>query len=272
MLANYNLPSAPFDALAATYDDIFSNSGIGRAQRRLVWMQVDRTFKAGQRILEVNCGTGIDALHLADRGVKVVACDSAPGMIAQARRRIEDSRQQASVDLRCIPTEQIAQLETEGPYDGALSNFAGLNCVSDLNPVARDLARLIRPGGKAVLCLFGRLCLWEILWHLHRSNFQKAFRRLRRKGVAGTVAEGATITVHYPSVRSLRRMFSPYFHLENRIGVGVVAPPSYAESFALRFPRLFRYTVEIDPWLGGCAGLRALADHMVLTFRRSDRQ
>ena len=42
------------------------------------------SFTPGQSILEINCGTGIDALHLASRGVRVDAFDAAPGMIARA--------------------------------------------------------------------------------------------------------------------------------------------------------------------------------------------
>src|SRR5437867_6983468 len=107
----------PFDAIAETYDDTFSNSSIGRVQRRSVWMETYRIFRAGQRILEINCGTGIDALHLASRGIEVVACDASSRMVAVARRRLEASPIRAAIDFRCIPTEQIALLENEGPYD-----------------------------------------------------------------------------------------------------------------------------------------------------------
>ncbi len=179
---------SPFDAVSRTYDSTFSASAIGRAQRNSVWREMNRTFQKGHRILEINCGTGIDALHLAGRGVQVVACDSAPGMIAVARQRLDASSNRALVDLRCLATEQIAQLESEGPYDGILSNFSGLNCLSDLTSVARDLACLVKPGGKAIVCVFGRFCLWEISWYLAHGNFQKAFRRLRRKGVEATLA------------------------------------------------------------------------------------
>ncbi len=183
----------PFDAIADTYDDTFSNSSIGRVQRRLVWMETDRTFRAGQRILEINCGTGIDALHLATRGIEVMACDSSPRMIAVARRRLAASSVRAAIDFRCLPIEQIALLEKEGPYDGIFSNFAGLNCVSDLIGAARDLARLVRPGGKAILCLFGRLCLWEISSYLVRCRFKKAFRRFHRNGVVVILSPGSRV-------------------------------------------------------------------------------
>src|SRR5579864_497017 len=121
----------PFDAVASTYDDHFTHSLIGVAQRESVWRVMDRVFLPGQRILEINCGTGVDAFHLAGRGVWVVACDVSEGMISVARERRKSSPHRDYVDLRTLAIEQICQLEKSGPYDGILSNFAGLNCVRD---------------------------------------------------------------------------------------------------------------------------------------------
>ncbi|HET7841684.1 MAG TPA: methyltransferase domain-containing protein, partial [Terriglobia bacterium] len=89
--AIFTAPPAAFDALAESYDDAFTNTLIGRAQRACVWGEIDRHFKPAQTILEINCGTGVDALHLAERGVRVVACDASPGMIAAARRRLAET-------------------------------------------------------------------------------------------------------------------------------------------------------------------------------------
>src|SRR5260370_200540 len=46
-----------------------------------------------------------------------------------------------------VPTEGVAR------FDGALPNFAGLNCVEDREAVACDVARLLRPRARALVCL-----------------------------------------------------------------------------------------------------------------------
>ena len=43
---------------------------------------LEKAFRPGDRVLEIGCGTGVDACFLAERGVKVLACDSSPQMIA----------------------------------------------------------------------------------------------------------------------------------------------------------------------------------------------
>jgi ubiquinone/menaquinone biosynthesis C-methylase UbiE len=258
----------PFDAVAGEYDARFTNSLIGRAQRESVWTEMDRLFGAGQRILEINCGTGVDARRLSARGIHVVACDSSPEMVAVARRSLDLTPFPDRVEFRVLAIEQISQLGATGFHDGALSNFAGLNCVADLQNVARDLARMVKPGGKMLLCLFGRFCLWEIVWYALHGNIKKAFRRLRDQGVLANLAPNQCVVVRYPSVGFLRRAFGPHFRLVNWKGIGVAVPPSYLEPWAARFVRLFKIATLLDHFLGRCPGFRALADHVMLIFER----
>jgi SAM-dependent methyltransferase len=186
-------PVAPFNAIAESYDDIFSDSPIGRSQRKAVWTEIDRVFLPRQRVLEINCGTGIDAAHMASRGIRVVGCDSAPSMVAVAQKRAANL---PDFDLRfqCLRTEDIGDVASDGPYDGVLSNFSGLNCVSNLQPVARNLAELVRPGGKLLLCVFGRLCLWEVFWYAFSQKPQKDSHRT----FGWSVAEASASYRHPP--------------------------------------------------------------------------
>jgi SAM-dependent methyltransferase len=267
---------APFDALADTYDQTFACSRIGRAQREAVTWEMDRVFRPGQRILEINCGTGVDAVHLASHGVAVLACDIAPRMIGAARQRANkaqlESRLRAPIEFRVLATERIGLLRDASfaaQFDGVLSNFAGLNCVAELSAVVRDLAILLKPGARAVLCLFGRLCAWEVLWYLGHGNAGKAFRRFRPGSSLVQLADGAAVPVRYFSVRELCHRFSPYFRLENWKGVGVAVPPSYMEPWAQRFPEVLNLAAYIDHWLGRCPLMRAMSDHVLMTFERT---
>lgn len=257
---------APFDAVAEQYDEAFTNSLIGRAQREAVWRRLDCCFRSGQRILELNCGTGVDALHLAERGVAVLACDAAPKMIEVARsKRVPMA---GRVEFRVLETERIGDLEDRGPFDGAFSNFAGLNCVEDLGSVARKLVRLLAPGATVLLCMAGRAVAWEMIWYLGHGQAGKALRRFHRDGGTGRVAEGVTVRVWYPSASHMARMFAPEFHLRRWWGIGVTVPPSYLEPLARRYPGALRTLTRIDRVLSAWPVFRGLADHALLEFQR----
>ncbi|HYZ83839.1 MAG TPA: methyltransferase domain-containing protein, partial [Bryobacteraceae bacterium] len=103
------MSSAAFDRLAASYDDMWTHSAIGVAQRDAVWRHLGRVFTPGQSVLELGCGTGEDAVRLQRSGVTVVAIDSSPGMVSVARRRGIDAAVRRIEDLQLV----------EGVFDGA---------------------------------------------------------------------------------------------------------------------------------------------------------
>jgi ubiquinone/menaquinone biosynthesis C-methylase UbiE len=262
--------AAPFDAIAERYDETFTTSKIGRAQRASVWKELEKAFYPGDRVLEIGCGTGVDACFLADRGVEVIACDNSPQMIAVTTRRVTQGDRLGLVYPRLLAAEDVSALRNGDFFDGAFSNFGALNCVEDIQQFARDLAALLKPGATALLCSMGPCCWWELVWYLVHARPDKAFRRLRRGGVTARLTDGTAIRVRYPSVRLLRSTFAPDFHLVSIKGIGVSVPPSYLEDCASRFPRAFEWSMRADSVLSHCPGIRVLADHVLLEFRRED--
>ncbi len=80
---------AYWDVAADSYARDFTTTLIGQKLRAAVWRDLDRAFRPGQKVLELNCGTGLDAVHLAQRKIRVLACDISKGMVEQARRHAE---------------------------------------------------------------------------------------------------------------------------------------------------------------------------------------
>ena len=175
-------PVLAFNALAEDYDLQFTRSRIGGLMRRAVHRRLEARFQSGQRVLELNCGTGEDAVFLGRRGVEVLATDISPSMVEATRSKVEQAGLSAVVHTRCLAIEGLDDLDTP-PFDGVLSDFGGLNCVADLAGVAHGLASRVRPGGVAMLCIMGPTVPWEWLWYSLRREPRRGFRRLRRGGV-----------------------------------------------------------------------------------------
>ena len=264
------LSPAPFDGAAPQYDETFTQTNIGRAQRHAVWRRFERTFKSGQRVLDIGCGTGVDACFLAERGVRVVACDSSSQMLAVADRRIADQRLQKIVHPVLLPAEAIRSLQTNELFDGAVSNFGALNCIEDMARFAAGLATLLRPGARASLVWIGPACLWEMIWYVSHGDTLKAFRRFHRDGVSANVSGGPAFPVTYPTIRNLATAFHPEFCLCSIHGIGVAVPPSYMESWVANHLHLMRSFSFADRALSRIPGIRVLADHVLLEFERTE--
>jgi ubiquinone/menaquinone biosynthesis C-methylase UbiE len=255
-----------FDQMAGEYDDVFTRSMIGRAQRDAVWSVLTQTFDNGDHVLELNCGTGEDALFLARNAITVTACDASGQMIQIASNRLHAEAPGAPVKFNLLPTERLRELQSATKFDGAFSNFSGLNCVADLKQTAEDLATLLPPNAPLLVCLSTRFCAWEMLWFLLHGKFRKAFRRCSGRATA-TVGE-FTVDVYYPTVRKLRTLFSPSFVMRSSMGVGVTVPPSYVESWIRSYPKLLRLLRAIDRVISTLPGFRVIGDHMLLHFER----
>jgi len=260
-----HLAAAAFDRIASSYDELFTDTAVGRAQRRQVWTRLLEAFPPGSRILELNCGTGGDARFLASRGRSVLACDASRAMIqvAQQRHRGNNTR---NAEYRVVANEDLGFLLGEKCFDGAFSNFSGFNCVADLATVAASLAKLVKPGGRVLVCVWSRTCVTEMLWYLLRGEFKKAARRLSTS--SEVTLGGLAISVYYPGVPEIRASFAPWFQLLSRRAIGLFVPPSYVEQWVNTRPHLLARLERFDEWSAAWPILRDLGDHVLLEFER----
>jgi ubiquinone/menaquinone biosynthesis C-methylase UbiE len=259
--------SAVFDRIAERYDEIFTHTLIGRLQRQVVWDVLASTFVKGQRVLEINCGTGEDALFLGARGVLVTACDASAGMIEVAQRRKLQDESDGAVEFRVLANEKLMELPGKRFFDGACSNFSGLNCVEDIAQIAEALGTLLQPAARLVICMSTRVCAWEMVWYLARGRVRRAFRRIPGHTIASV--EGSAVPVWYPTLRQIRKQFAPWFRVRSVRAVGLFVPPSYAEGWAQRHKHVVSACGKLDRLLGRLPILRVLGDHMVLELERT---
>jgi len=255
-------PPCAFDGLAVDYDARFTASPIGRIMRQAVWRRLDAHFHPGDRVLELNCGSGEDAVYLGRRGVQVLATDLSPAMLQIARQKVVQAGLAAQVQVQPLALEHLHALEAP-PFEGALSNFGGLNCVADIGTVAHALARHLRPGAPAVFTVMGPWVPWEWLWFLARGQPAHAFRRLRPGGLMWR-----GLTIRYPSIRTLRQAFASAFRLQRISAVGALVPPPYAEPWTARHPWLLERLNQWERRLETLPPLPWLADHYLAEFVR----
>jgi SAM-dependent methyltransferase len=269
MMSPLRPAASAFDAVASTFDSRFGAWRSVTAQRNAVRTALLKAFPARGHILELGGGTGEDATFLAEHGFDMFLTDPSPAMVMLARKKLEplDARAEiaAGEEMEDFAT---SYLSTGGAmFDGAFSNFAPLNCVADLSPVARGLARLLKPGAPAMLVVFGTFCPGEMITEVLRGRPHLALRRCRRNEVHARLAK-REFTVVYHRRAAIQRAFAPWFALETRLGIGVTVPPSAAEPWISQQPRLLAAMEALDHKLA--RPLAMLGDHVLYQLRRTN--
>jgi len=245
-----------FDRIAKEYDAAWTKSTVGQLQRAQVWRRINPFVKAGDRILDLGCGTGEDALHMMAQGAEVRAIDASGEMVRIAQARGVDAQQLTIESINLLGLQPANH-----PFTGALSNFGALNCVCDLESIALALGRLIRPGGFLAICVMGPSSVWEMTHFLRRDNLRKAFRRCRSTGAMSSMG----VRVTYPSLKQARHAFRRDFKLTAWYGIGLCVPPSYVASLP---DGLLGFLAKVEARIAGWPLLRALSDHRLFLFER----
>lgn len=262
--------AAAFDAIADRFDGRYGAWLSVAAQRRAVRSALAAAFPRGSRLIDIGGGTGEDAEWLAREGRNVLLTDVSPAMVRVAESKL---RPLGLETPRVCPAEQLAALADErdaagvAPFDGGYSNFAALNCVTDLGDPARGLARLIKPGGQLLLVLFGTCPPGEWIVQLARRDVRSAFRRASRGDVHARLG-GRDFTVRYHRAADVARAFGPWFRVVARRGIGIFVPPSAAEPAISSFPRLLAGLEALDRVAS--RPLAVLGDHVLYQLERRD--
>jgi demethylmenaquinone methyltransferase/2-methoxy-6-polyprenyl-1,4-benzoquinol methylase len=136
-----------FAPLAETYDRYARLLSFGQDPRwrRFLVSRVD--VSASDAVLDVACGTGAVALELLRQyDCRIVGIDQSAEMLAEARRRLG-----ARVELRQARAEQLPF--EDGAFDGLTVTYL-LRYVDDPTATMRELARVVRPGGRLAMLEF----------------------------------------------------------------------------------------------------------------------
>jgi SAM-dependent methyltransferase len=234
-----------YDAIAANYDAQVEGDAWMRA---VLHRHYARVFRTGDRVLDVGCGTGIDAVFLAQHGVGVVALDYSPEMVAQCRAKARSAELTLRVDARVLSITDLHTLPAER-FDGLISAFAGLNTLPDLHQFAADAAQLVKPGGRLVLHLLNRFSLWEWLGHVSHANWRAAREVGRRRTRDFTIGGRPVRHTTYFADEAYGRFFHRCFALRGAYALGCLRPPHTVRRISAPVVRTLEWLdVRIGHW------------------------
>ena len=254
-----------YDTIAAGYDEQVRGDDW---MRRKLHAHYARVFAPGRRVLDVGCGTGIDARYLAGLGIDVVGIDASAEMIARLRQRLagEQAGGRARIESRVLQIESLGQLGG-APFDGIIAAFASLSSVVDLGRFAADAARLVRPGGRMIVHMLNRFSLWEWLGCLWRRDFAAA-ASVGRSPTRSFVIGGQPVAHSVFFARMAYSYFEPGFVLREAYALGWVRPPHTVQRLPWRLVHALEWA---DMRLGGLPLVRNAGRFFVLDLERRPR-
>lgn len=214
-----------YDVEAAVYDARVEGDAW---MRHLLWERYTNLFRPGQTVLDIGCGTGIDARFLARRGIRVVGIDRAPSMIREARARLASEPFDALVELREMDVADLASLP-ESWFDGIICAFASLSSVHDLRGFSEKAAERLRPHGSMLVHLLNRWSLWEWLGHVRHGRWRAAHQLGGRHERTFVIGGQAVRHYLYDAPDAYDRFFKPRFRLREAFGLGILRPPHTVE-------------------------------------------
>ena len=253
-----------FSRTAEKYDAFANDHPHLTRMRKKVYDHVSQYLPRGSTILELNAGTGTDAVELAQRGYFVHATDIAPGMLERLRDKVQDMNLGGRITWEARSFLALENVPC-APFDAVFSDLGGLNCVPDLSPVIQQLPKVLHAGSLVTWVLMPRICLWEWL-EVFRWNFRLAFRRLTRHAVHANL-EGLQFDVYYFSARQVINWFGEAYDLIALEGLSVVTPTAESKNLAKRFPSLYCVLSWLDDKLSSHWPWYGWGDFYILTMR-----
>lgn len=258
--------------LTITSDQAFSSKGseyelesqtnpIVKFTRNQVYRHLLSLRKPPASVLEINAGSGYDALNLARMGYRVLATDSAQGMVTMIRKKKHPN----------LRTRQLSffDLNLDQTFDIILSNFGGLNTTGDLERIFRQFPNLLNEDGHVVLTVLNPLCVWEFAnlpWS--RETATRRLNWLRRRPASANI-DGTSVDTYYYTPAQVREAMPSELRLVKIQGLSAIVPPPYMKHICRRFPRLYSALERAEARLSTIWPFSRLGDYFIASFRKS---
>ncbi len=257
--------SEAFSKQSVCFDAADTKNKILQWMRWRVRKHVLNMWKRGEHILELNAGTGIDAVFFAEHDFNIHATDNAPGMINVLERKVKEKHLENKITIQRCSFLELEKVK-EGIFDHIFSNFGGLNCTDKLEDIIKSMDALLKPGGTITLVIMPPICPWELLY-LFKGNFKLAFRRLKKGGVVSHL-EGINFTKWYYAPSDVKKMFGKKYSVLSTIGLGIIAPPPFLENFPRKHPNVFRKLIAVENSIATKSPFNGWADHFIISAQK----
>lgn len=252
-----------FSKISHEYEQLETTSNLTTWMRKRVRTHFEKIATPKGRVLEINCGSGIDAVHFVKNGYQVHATDIASEMIRYVNKKIKSENLTNKLSCELLDFSELDKLKPE-KFNHIFSNFGGLNCSSlvELDSVFKSFTNLLEDNGTITLVIMPKLCLWELL-RIFKGE-KSAFRRLKKGGVIASVA-GEKVHTYYHTAKQIKKLLVNHFTDFKVENICFFAPTENSKKFTNKHPKLFSKLIKLDSFSNKKSFLQGYGDYYVIS-------
>ncbi|MEO8512930.1 MAG: methyltransferase domain-containing protein [Ignavibacteria bacterium] len=263
---NYtNNTKSAFNNIAADYDTRDNQNPILQWMRGLVHKIYLKYIPTGSSILELNAGTGVDAVFLAENGYPVLATDISEGMINIIQAKVK-SKNVKKITAEALSFDEISSIN-DNNFDAVISNFGGLNCINDFRKLSSDISGKLKPNGLFIAVVMNKICPWEIFYYIITLKFSEAFRRFKKSGIMAGL-NGEKVRTYYFTPGEFAGAFCRNFEKIKVFSLDNYTPPPYLIGIYNRLRPIVKLWMKLDELTMGLPLFNLLGDHFIIVMKK----
>jgi SAM-dependent methyltransferase len=226
----------------------------------------------GLDILELNCGTGEDAVLFSEKGFNIVATDVSEEMLKVTQEKVQQYSMQNKISSHYLDLDSFDDSLFEKKFDLVFSNFGGLNCINpqSLKKLLERLPAILTPGGRFVAVIMPKFCLWESIYFLMKFQFRNAFRRWTSSSVEANL-QGTLVKTWYFRPSQVKA-WSKNFSVIDMKPIGIALPPSFLQTYFSKRRRLLIRLNSLEKRFGNWSSFSGMADHYLIDLKLKPRK
>jgi ubiquinone/menaquinone biosynthesis C-methylase UbiE len=255
-----------FSKQSEIFDHLENKNVTSQWLRKTVHETINLYLAPNSQILELNGGTGIDAILFAQQGHQVLLTDGAEGMVKIAKEKVAAIQLNDKIKTQLCNYESLSQIE-QSNFDFIFSNNGGLNCTNELSNVLETAYSKLKSGGFMALVVMPKICPWELIM-VFKLKMKMAFRRLLKNGTKANV-EGETVMCYYYNPSYIKNLFKGRMEVKVIKGICSIIPPEFIYNFPLKHPKIFKWLEKKERKLSVKFPFNTWCDQYVIVLQKN---
>jgi deazaflavin-dependent oxidoreductase (nitroreductase family) len=266
----YGEVAAAFDSASEEYDFTISHNFINTWIRRRSIGVLLKYAKPTDFLLEVGCGTGVEAITISSHVAHILATDISRSMVDLLEIKIRAKGLSGKITPLRLAASDISNARDSfvGRRLSLAYSFNGaLNCEPKVEGFAAQLAGLLEDDGIFICSVRNTICLPEILSHAAALQFDRM--NPRKKQPTMVSVGGRDIPSRYYSPGTFARLFRQHFKVKEVIALPGVLPPAYLNEYYLKLRNVTSAFERLDLALSGTFPVNRFGDQTLFVFQKA---